>query len=480
MRKLLLATVATLGGSLGVAAVAEAQTTSPAPGTVTVRLNGRVRAYAGIINDRDADNSTNGTTTTNVVGIAPGNTSTTTTTAGAGNLGGSQKQTNYSFGTYARLYPGFDGVAANGLRYGASLEIRQDVSGGAGGGAYGSVSSNSPRRGTLYFRRQWGYIGTAQLGTIRVGTTDGPSSLYATGTFENFDSGGLNGDHPGFATGTTIINWPFATQGATYATNKIVYLSPQLFGFDFGIAYEPNTGGNSGLADNGCNAGNDRTSGNPISISGGTTSLTNVGNGSGPGCDRLSSTFTPAEFTRRRNLVDLALRYRGTFGGFGIAATAGYIGSGVVRDASNLTPNPNTRFEGLSIGDFGAAVTFAGASIGGHYQFGRYNGAYVPVPRNVQDAQAWLVGASYTIGPAVLGAHYLDYQSAGNVAQAAQGRERREFGFAAGATYTLAPGLSLFASYVYMERRQNGQNFFGANTPRTVASVYALGTSFSW
>ena len=30
-------------------------------------------------------------------------------------------------GSYLRLYPGFDGVATNGLRYGASAEIRQNI-----------------------------------------------------------------------------------------------------------------------------------------------------------------------------------------------------------------------------------------------------------------------------------------------------------------------------------------------------------------
>ena len=58
MRKLLLATVAALGASMGVATVADAQTTAPAPGTVTVRLNGRVRFYAAYVNDGDVDRPT--------------------------------------------------------------------------------------------------------------------------------------------------------------------------------------------------------------------------------------------------------------------------------------------------------------------------------------------------------------------------------------------------------------------------------------
>ncbi len=47
MRKLLLATAATIGASMGLMAVAQAEKTA-APGSVTVRLNGRVNWYAGI------------------------------------------------------------------------------------------------------------------------------------------------------------------------------------------------------------------------------------------------------------------------------------------------------------------------------------------------------------------------------------------------------------------------------------------------
>ena len=45
------------------------------------------------------------------------------------------------FAEYARLYPGFDGIAANGLKYGAFLEIRQDNAAPPGGGINGSPRS---------------------------------------------------------------------------------------------------------------------------------------------------------------------------------------------------------------------------------------------------------------------------------------------------------------------------------------------------
>ena len=122
---------------------------------------------------------------------------------GQGTATGGNKQANYGFAEYARLYPGFDGIAANGLKYGANLEIRQDQSGGAGGGAHRQHLRQQTRTApSLYFRRVWGYLGTDQLGTIRFGSTDQPTSLYMTGNFENFNNGGWNGDVPGFIAAT--------------------------------------------------------------------------------------------------------------------------------------------------------------------------------------------------------------------------------------------------------------------------------------
>ena len=494
MRKLLLATVAALGASMGVATVADAQTASPAPGTVTVRLNGRFRFYGGIVSDRDANNNSAGNS-----GSTPNPTG-NVNAGGVGALPGTNKQSAYGFGNYGRLFPGFDGVAANGLKYGASLEIRQDNSFGAGGGAYGGVGAQNQHRSLLFFQREWGYIGTDQLGTIRLGSSDQPSSLYMTGNFEDFNDGGLNGDIGGLAAGNTQLTWPFADSGSYYSTTKAIYLSPQLYGFDFGVSYEPNTGGT--LLGDPCNTSNPLGT-NFVNSQGAFVSAAGAnGQGvAGPGCDRLSSSPINDESARRKNTVDVLLRYRGTFGAFGIAATAGYIGGGHVLDNSGLafTNNPQApggiqpNYDGLNIGDFGVAVTFGGFSVGGKYQFGRYNGQVgTLVPKGLPDSEAALVGFSYTFGPAIVGAHYLYNKSAGDAANAFYGRQRTESGIAAGATYSLAPGLSLFASYLYGERKQNGYNFVtgqgvvagsttgNAYSNKIASQIFAVGTGFSW
>ena len=488
MRKLLLASVAALGASMGVATVADAQTSSPDPGTVTVRLNGRFRFYAGVVNQSEANNNASGTATGNV-----------NVATGQGTATGTNKLNNYTFGEYARLFPGFDGVAANGLKYGASLEIRSDNASGAGGGSFGGISQSNRERGALYLRREWGYIGTDKLGTIRLGATDQPSSLYMTGNFENFDAGGLNGDAPGLIAGNLYMTWPFADVGNYYTTSKAVYLSPQLYGFDFGVSYEPNTGA-VGLGSN-CGTGSG-VGANFVNPAGSFTQAAGAnGNGvAGPGCDALSSSPSNAESGRRKNTVDALLRYRGTFGAFGIAATGGYIGGGHVLDNSGAVFTNNAlapggirpNYDGLSIGDFGVAVTYGGFSVGGKYMYGRYNGQWSLAPKGVRPGEAFLIGASYTVGPLVFGAHYLDYRSAGDIPNAAAGRNRREQGIAAGATYSLAPGLSLFASYFINQRNQPGYDFItgqgvSATAPNGVrfnnkvtGQVFALGTGFSW
>ena len=467
MRKILLASAALFVAAIGTPNWASAQALgNPAPGTVTVRLNGRVQFYAYAAFDRDVDNNP---------------------ATGAARLGpsaGTNKQSNYGFAEYGRLFPGFDGQTANGLKYGASLEIRQDLSSPAGGGAFGSISGADPRRAGLYFHRVWGYIGADNVGILRLGATDQPTSLYLTGNFENFDSGGFNGDVPGIS-GQALIAWPFSDSGEYYTTNKAVYLSPQLYGFDFGVSYEPSTANVSG--GNNCPGGI-----------------------SAPGCDRLSSSPTNLETARRKNSVDALIRYRGTFAGFGIAATGAYIGGSHVDDNSNiggpynsnpLTTNaavgsvnlPRYNYQGLNAGDFGVAVTYAGFSVGGHYTFGQFNGNVgVTLPQGYSNGEAWLAGASYTIGPLVVGAHYLYNKSAGDLSSDYFGRQRTEQGVAAGATYTVAPGLSLFLSGLWNVRKQNGYNFLtGAgmsaanpngdpNNNKITASLFYAGTQFSW
>ncbi len=89
---------------------------TPTPGTTVVRLNGRVRIYAGFASANDAQALS---PSLSAAGVAP---------TAAGFTASTGKHDRYGILEYGRLYPGFDGVAANGLKYGANLEIRHDIS----------------------------------------------------------------------------------------------------------------------------------------------------------------------------------------------------------------------------------------------------------------------------------------------------------------------------------------------------------------
>jgi hypothetical protein len=68
--------------------------------------------------------------------------------------------------------------------------------------------------------------------------------------------------------------------------------------------------------------------------------------------------------------------------------------------------------------------------------------------------------------------------------------QRHEYEFAVGGSYTLAPGMILFADYIYQHRKQNGFNFLtgannaagaGFNTNNSVQGQgFVFGTQMTW
>src|SRR6185437_9804564 len=93
----------------------------PTPGTVVIRLNGRVQTEIGA-----------GWTSNDKV-----------TTAGT------RFEVNpINFTSYVRLYPGFDGLTTNGLRYGGSVELRENF-----GPTTGLSPSSYSSTETVFVRR---------------------------------------------------------------------------------------------------------------------------------------------------------------------------------------------------------------------------------------------------------------------------------------------------------------------------------------
>ncbi len=214
MRKFLLATSALLGASVGVAGVGYAGTLTPnapnpAPGSITVTLNALVEAF--VFDGTDSGLHNQFTTVTNPNGTT--------------SVYRSKYQT-YGVGSYARLYPSFDGVLANGLKYGGSIEIRQNA---------GFIASGSTTPASLFVQREFIYLGADRFGKIEAGDPVQPTELFQTGNPANFNTGGWDGDLPGvFGKGL-----PYFIDDSNDRAEKIVYVSPQFAGFDFGVSFEP-------------------------------------------------------------------------------------------------------------------------------------------------------------------------------------------------------------------------------------------------
>ncbi len=204
----------------------------------------------------------------------------------------------------------------------------------------------------------------------------------------------------------------------------------------------------------------------------------------GAGCAQLSATTT-GDYVRPRNIVDVALRYRGLFGPVGFAAYSGYYGSGKVAD--NVA-GPHQRVDAYSIGYGGAQVSFGGLTIGGMANGGRYNGAgsFLLAPQGASDEVAYKFGGSYTYGPFIVGTHFFQTWSAGSSGPAfnsdgtATGAvpavgQRRETGVSVGGTYSVAPGLALNLTYIWGERKENGYDFLTGQTSYAASVVNTTG-----
>jgi predicted porin len=416
---------------------------NPTPGSIVVHLNARV-LFAPVAEWSSLD-VFKATPTTAPSKLSP-----------FGNVG------------FVRIYPGVDALAANGLRYGASIELRQDFGPTSGSTASSNGSANS-FSSTVFVRRAFIYLASEKAGILRLGQGDGVIGLFDNGvtTFQNFDTGGWDGDFQGTIPANANLSFPFPSlQGAEYISSKFVYLSPQLAGFDFGVAYAPNSG-----------ALQDGPTINSLTSTAGTLTTCAV---AASGCATLSTSNVALDGARFRNLIEAGVRYQGHFGpvgvyGFGIYNTSGHV---------NVSPTlAGSQFNGLNFGDFGVAATYGGLTIGAHGMAGQFNGVLALQPKGGVNANAWLVGAQYATGPLTVGASYYVYQSQGSPLTVGIA-QRVERGLAIGGNYTLAPGLVMYLSYLYGTRHQGDFNFATGTTGAAFNDVktqlIGLGTVVKW
>lgn len=353
MRKILLGTTAVVGAALMGITVAQAQT---AP---TVRVGGYFDFTAGLIDDN----------------------------TDANNVGSTSFLSDMEINVIVR------GKAANGLAYGATIEVQSD-----GQGANSTV---------LDLDEAWGFISSPTLGTVQFGDQDSAANQLNVG-IPTLHQSGPSGAWIDFAGSGQYLN---STINDGNDSTKIIYLSPQFAGVDFGVSFAPDGGqGESQFA--------------------------------ATGLLRRSDTATSI-----RNEISGGVRYRGSFGNVGVALGASAMQGDAPNTAANLQ-NPNAYQVGATLSAFGVTV-------GTHYVWGKYAaGSFgrTGLAQGLGNSSSLNFGAVYRTGAIALNAFY----AIGTVDRAAGLADREQTVMGVGGTYNLAPGLSLYANY---------QNVSDKNTP---------------
>jgi predicted porin len=442
MRKILLGTTAVVGAALLAPAVAVAQ---EAP---TVRVGGYFRAYFGYT-QQTGQNPTN-------VSMGAQNGGASDTNSAVGNTPQSARMGKTDISTDAEIHVFVNGKTANGLTYGAVVEMQFDsAEGSVRPGARRAIQSKT----TAAIDEMYAFVASPTLGQLRFGDEDGPfGGLMNVGWVSNFGTGGVFGDFESFVTRPTRTG---TTPGSVGDNSKIIYLSPQFFGFDIGVSYAPNEGEGE---DTGC-----------------------LNSFASTNCDRATAITNPGGNARshdmpgRLNEVQWMARWRGSLGGVGLAASVGGMHAQVIKDVS-LTGDINRTLRNPEVYQAGLQATYMGFTLGGGYMFGNTNFFYIPTARGAKDMSMMYGGLSYTAGPVSVGANMYSGQYSGSDANP---RGQRRWAYSVGANYRLAPGLDLVAEYVRQEFKEPGtsQQGLGA-TPgtggndvrdRATASVFLTG-----
>ena len=464
MRKLLLASVATLGATLVMTGGAKAQPVKPvAPGTLVVHFNGYLQFELG-------DESSSFNTITNATGTYKLNPVTT-------------------IGDF-RVYPGFDAQTVDGIEYGVATDIRTGYS-NAGVGQNGKTSvastttsttadgkttitttSTSNSLSSLYVKRAYGYVGSAAAGFFRFGQTDSAFTLLQSGVIEAFGDGGQWTLEGGMALMFPSNSVPaggnqfiYSDQSAVYATDKIVYVSPAVDGFSAVAGYEPNSNGlkEGYQADTAASSTSANLSSSPVA--------SDIG-------------------SRRKNTIDGGIQYLETINGFKIKAAAQILHGAPIAytgAASSLPATAPYGYDSLNVYQFGGQVTFAGLTLGANVKGGAVEDGYTFKPKGARDALAYIISGNYVLGPYVIGASYFNSQSAGayTPAKAGVARTLSEYGFATGLNYVISPDLSLFTQYMYGNRHQPGNAGLEvaegtSKRGNTHGQAIAIGATLKW
>jgi hypothetical protein len=354
-----------------------------------------------------------------------------------------------TFLNYIRLYPNFDYASPSGVHFGLSGEIRST----------GAAQGENRVSNKLYWHSAFAYVSSDRLGKFEVGTPNGAIGALAVGLTDDFNTGGFYGEY-GFSNG--VVNWAFAdAYDGNGPKQKIAYISPSFAGFTFGVSFQPVAQGlnNSSVA-----------------------AVDFVG-GAGAGSAALGTS---------KNRVEVALKFGRNFGGLSVNANVGYAHANPISDTVGVG------FRDVNQYDAGIALGYGGFVLEAHYDGGQYSYAntddgspFGPALKGSHSTQSFAVAPEYSFGKFTMGASYIWYNFdasqaglAGAATSGPVGKVSHASGFAAGGSYVVGPGVSLYLDILYGKAGGGGADWSvpGSTIARTEASEtgVGIGTYFSF
>jgi predicted porin len=341
------------------------------------------------------------------------------------------------FMSYFFLYPGFDYASPGGVHFGAQAEIRV-TSSPQGGGSGGNANSPVP-----WYHQAFTYVSSAQYGKVQFGLASGALVANSVGTSDDFGTGVF------FSWYNTGMPWVMADAVDNDVTNqKVVYTTPTFGGFLAAVSFQPQS----------------------VSMN----YADNLTMGQAPGANGLLS----------RNRVEIAGKYAGTFGGLGVKADLGYVVS------STESAGGVQVAQGVSYGNAGVQLMYAGLELEGSVSSGKFNVNYAdngnpdgPLPLGAKGTTAFVIGAGYGAGPYKFGAVYYNVSYDDADYGGPLGKTGHTNAVGLGASYTVGPGV---VAYLDATTGTIDTTGYGANGPGTGAfgrqhpQGLGIGTFFTW
>jgi len=300
------------------------------------------------------------------------------------------------------------GVADNGLEYGAEIEL-DDIAADEG----------------IEQDEQYVYV-RGGFGTLRFGDKEGAVKELAVTAPTGFGSGGFDGNYGEYMIGTASTAYLLDAEeamGDTDAT-KITYLTPEFSGFQAGISFTP-TDNNKGKS------GKQRTD-----------EFLDRNDDDVIDADDEPLTRPNGEY---ENVVGIAANYAADFEGFNVLVGAGYLFGSAVEDG-----------EDLRAFDVGLNVGFGGFTVGAQY-------VLVTEAVGIDEVETIQFGATYEFDAWTFGAN-----AALTTEEDLAGDKVDTNIYSVGATYSVAPGLAVYADSAFIDSDTGD------------ATVFLVGTSVAF